>query len=57
MVDVLEALNKLSLSVQGAQTIPVGRKTKLNTFFTWPCFRKETEGRKEEVGGIFIRYS
>ncbi len=57
MDDVFELLSKLNVYVHGVRLIPVGFKTKLNTFFDIPRFGRENEGTGEEVVCIFARYS
>ncbi len=41
MNDVFEVLSKLNVYVHGVRTIPMGFKTKLNTFFAKPWFGRK----------------
>ncbi len=57
MNDVFEVLSKLHVYVYVVRTIPMGFKTKLNTFFAKPWFGRDNTGMREEIVCIFARYS
>ncbi len=46
MDDVFELLSKLNEYVQGVRLIPMGFKTKLNTFFDIAAVRKRKRGNE-----------